>query len=165
MPTGIEEVGFVLAVWPILFQLLDQYSDGIGNKSLVLFAHAVINRMADLIKKWIRYKKTAKSLQRMLKAEAFIFRNASCNFLEVVLGPESRKLWNSSESDAWKDPQVAKAVKQRLGEETWGIFEGVMFEISEILAKLLQGLHRNLNIDVSRRTFVTLQKFHMLIFC
>lgn len=100
----------------------------------------------------MRYKKTLRSLRRVIAAEQQVFENACYKLIEAVFnddGHTARRLLSDCLGTAWRDVTIEKKLKQALGPENWAVFEGIMFEIQGMLSQLLAELQRNISINVS----------------
>ena len=51
--------------------------------------------------------------------------------------------------ELWQDPKIEQKFHASLGEETWGVFQGVLDEIQDLLGKLLAELQKNIPVPVS----------------
>lgn len=106
---------------------------------------------ADLIKRWMRYKKTLRSLRRVFAAEKQVFENACYKLIDAVFndnGHTARRLLSDGLGSAWKDVDIERKLQGALGPENWAVFEGIMSEIQGMLRKLLAELQRNISINV-----------------
>jgi len=106
-----------------------------------------------LIKKWTRYKKSLRSLRRVVLAERHIFENACYKLFQAVFGADSeitRKLFQDKEGAIWSDKSIESMFYARLGKDTWEIYIGIVEEIRDILGRLLVELRKNISLPVSQ---------------
>ncbi|KAH0536241.1 hypothetical protein FGG08_006863 [Glutinoglossum americanum] len=135
MPTGVEEAGLVIATFPLLVCLIDDYHQGL-----------------DVISRWLKYKKTLKSLRRVLGGEQEMFQNACFNLFDAVFkdnGLTARKLIADPLAPFWEQPELEEKFKYKLGEKGWQIYEGIISEIQCILGELLTELAKHIPVNQS----------------
>jgi hypothetical protein len=137
MPTGIEEAGLVLAVFPILCSLIQQYLVGLES-----------------INSFIRYRHDLEVLLFKLNAEHRLFKT-SCFLLLSPVG--DLRVINSLIEDPggqhWRDQELMKAVIQDLGEEVWEECVKFIHMMQGIMRKIQDVLEKNLGSKVEAKSF------------
>jgi hypothetical protein len=124
--SGLEVVGVVLGVIPLVVSALEQYA-----------------KVAETIKRVRRAAQEFRIVARKLEAERVIFRNALTNLLNecTAIGPSTlESLLVNVSHDAWKQPDVELALAKRLGESMKSYHEHVL-SISTALHDFKQRLH------------------------
>jgi hypothetical protein len=148
MPTGIEEAGLVLAVFPILCSLIQQYLTGLES-----------------INSFIGYSHDLEVLLFKLNAEHRLFKT-SCFLLLSPVG--DLRVINSLIEDPggqhWRDQELMKAVIRDLGEEVWEecikfihMMQGIMRKIQDVLEKNLGSKVEAFKIYVADLTTLQIQ--------
>ncbi|RAL00411.1 uncharacterized protein BO80DRAFT_97044 [Aspergillus ibericus CBS 121593] len=122
MVTGVETVGIVLAILPLLINQLDQYVQGI--ETLKLFGKN-------------RYRRELDSYRTNIETQKAIFVNTLILSLDGVVeyAEEIGDLIERPHEGPWTRPDFKERFKQRFG-DNFGPFEQTMSELSELLAEL-----------------------------
>jgi hypothetical protein len=137
--SGLEVVGVVLGVIPLVISTLEQYA-----------------KVAETVNRVRRAAQEFRIVARKLQAERVIFRNALTNLLNecTAIGPRTLELLLISVShDAWKEPDVEAALTKRLGESMKSYHEHVL-SISTALHAFKQRLHLRDDGQVSSNPFM-----------
>jgi hypothetical protein len=108
--SGVEVVGLVLGVLPLVIEGLEKYADGVRT-----------------IKRLMGYKWELETLIDRLRTENSIFKN-TCEIVLLGLAPNSsiEKLLLEPGGSAWKTPDLARKLERRLRDSYGDFFNGVM---------------------------------------
>ncbi|KAF1959280.1 hypothetical protein CC80DRAFT_533456 [Byssothecium circinans] len=98
MATGIEIVGLVLAVLPLIISALEHYEEGVST-----------------IEKFFRYKREIRSIIEALATENTIFKNSCEQLLSDFLGPvELAEMLQNPRGETWSQPHIVTELRARL---------------------------------------------------
>lgn len=98
MATGIEILGLVLAVLPLVISALEHYEEGVST-----------------IEKFFRYKREIRSIIEALATENAMFKNSCEQLLSDFLGPvELAEMLQNPRGDTWSQPHIATELRARL---------------------------------------------------
>jgi hypothetical protein len=116
------------------------------------FARLAITLPTDIIKSWIRYKKSLRSLLRILQGEKLLFLNACYRLVDAICqdhGRTANALFRDFLSPDWAASALRVKIHDALGSEQWDSIQGVILEIKDTLVQLLDEVQRSITIDVS----------------
>jgi hypothetical protein len=98
MATGIEVVGLVLAVLPLIISAFEHYEEGVST-----------------IEKFLRYKREIRSIIEALATENAMFKNSCEQLLSDFLGPvKLAEMLQNPRGETWAQPHVATELRARL---------------------------------------------------
>ena len=97
MASGIEVVGLVLAVLPLIISALEHY-EGVST-----------------IDKFLRYKREIRSIIEALATENAMFKNSCEQLLSDFLGPvELAEMLQNPRGEIWSQPKIVTELRARL---------------------------------------------------
>ena len=97
--SGIEVAGLVLGAIPVLISGIESYANGVSKAG-----------------RMIRYKRELKSLHRTLETDYELYRTICRLLLSQIADPgDIAELLDEPGGEAWKDPDLAKAMRRLLG--------------------------------------------------
>lgn len=111
-----------------------------------------MTHLTDIIKSWIRYKKSLRSLLRILQGEKLLFLNVCYKLVDTICQDHGRTadaLFKDLLSPTWATPALQVKIHNALGPEQWHCIQGVIAEIKDVLVQLLDEVRRSVTIDVS----------------
>src|SRR5262245_14680943 len=98
MATGIEIVGLMLAVLPLIISALEHYEEGVST-----------------IEKFFRYKREIRSIIEALATENAIFKNSCEQLLSDIFGPaELAEMLQNPRGETWSQPHIVTELRARL---------------------------------------------------
>ena len=98
MASGIEVVGLVLAVLPLIISALEHYEEGVST-----------------IDKFLRYKREIRSIIEALATENAMFKNSCEQLLSDFLGPvELAEMLQNPRGEIWSQPKIVTELRARL---------------------------------------------------
>ena len=115
-------------------------------------SRSAITFSTDIIKSWIRYKKSLRSLLRVLQGEKLLFLNACYRLVDNICQDHGRTadaLFNDFLSPDWAAPALQVKIQHALGSGQWDSIQGVISEVKDVLLQLLGELQRSMPVDVS----------------
>ena len=115
-------------------------------------ARLAITLPTDIIKRWIRYKKSLRSLLRILQGEKLLFLNACYRLVDTTCQDHGRTadaLFKDFLGPDWAAPALRVKIQNALGSDQWDSIQGVISEVKDILLQLLGEIQSSITIDVS----------------
>jgi len=98
MASGIEVVGLVLAVLPLIISALEHYEEGVST-----------------IDKFLRYKREIRSIIEALATENAMFKNSCEQLLSDFLSPvELAEMLQNPRGEIWSQPNIVTELRARL---------------------------------------------------
>ena len=138
MPTSIEEAGLVLAAFPLVCSLIQQYLVGLES-----------------IKRFIKYRQDLEVLLVKLNSEYRLFKT-SCFLLLSPIGDLRiiHALIQDPGGQGWKDEEFTRSVTSALGEEIWEECIGFIRMMQGIVQKMQDILQKNTRSMVKANAFI-----------
>ena len=141
--SGIEVVGLILGVIPLLISGLEHYQDGVRT-----------------IQKWRSSDYLVKDLSNLLHAERDIYLNTCEELLvnvvpshrmQVLLNTDDDRASRAAQRQAWKSPELANELKKALG-RSYNSYLNTACDMQKVLNELRARLEIDSSGEVRRST-------------
>lgn len=121
--SGIEAVGLVLGLWPIMINLVDAYKAGKSGSSLTMLRMNIM----------VQEKIFKQSIQKLLQGDEKLSDKDKVGLIRS----------NTNFAAIWTDPEFVDRLERRLDDETLAILKYKSVEISKILTTLRKKIEKN----------------------